>query len=45
MFYILLLELAKEDIPLAIDIEIQLEYNLNKYKVEKILDTKTNIGG
>jgi len=45
MFYILLLELAKEDILLAIDIEIQLEYNLDKYKVKKILDTRTSIEG
>ena len=45
MFYILLLELAKEDTLLAIDIEIQLEYNLNKYKVEKILDTRTSTEG
>ena len=45
MFYILLLELAKENILLAINIEIQLENKLDKYKVKKILDTRTSIEG
>jgi len=45
VFYISLLEPAKEDTSVVINIDIQPENEIQKYKVEKILDMRTSIKG
>jgi hypothetical protein len=40
VFYVILLELARGDTLVIIDIEVQPEYNPDIYKVEEILDTR-----
>jgi hypothetical protein len=45
VFYVVLLELARSNILVVIDTEIQPEHDLDVYKVEKILDTRQRESG
>jgi hypothetical protein len=40
VFYIILLELARSNILVVTNIEIQPEHDLDIYKIEEILDTR-----